>query len=80
MSPPTLEILNFISEVNADSDLDFEIANFVTENQHLIHFEELFDALPEGFYNSWSSIVLRNIQLINRKFILSFSRQILSEN
>ena len=52
--------------------MDLEVANFVAENENLIHFEELFQSLPEGFYNSWSSFVLRkNQNMIGKTNFLS---------
>ena len=39
------------------SDLDVEICNFITDYYHLIQPEKLYQDLPEGYYNTWASIV-----------------------
>ena len=62
MSASTLEVLRTIyeSELNLESDL--EIADFVAENRHLVNSDELFDNLPEGFYNTWSALVMKKYE------------------
>jgi len=41
-------------------ELDLNISGFVEENRHLLenYFENIFEQLPEGFYNTWTSVVL----------------------
>ena len=57
MSPATLETLNLIYGSDSMSDLDVEICNFITDYYHLIQPEKLYQDLPEGYYNTWASIV-----------------------
>ncbi len=61
-TPSTLECLSHVYEDDLRLDLDLEIANFLTENFHLISGDRFYEDMPEGFYNTWASLVIQTHQ------------------
>ena len=61
-SPSTLEYLTLVYDDDLKLDLDLEISNFLTENFHLISRDRVYEEMPEGFYNTWASLILQTHQ------------------
>ncbi len=61
-SPKTLECLSLIYAEDLKLDLDLEIANFLAENFQLLFGDKVYEEMPEGFYNTWSSLILQTHQ------------------
>jgi hypothetical protein len=61
-TPSTLECLSHVYEDNLRLDLDLEIANFLTENFYLISGDRFYEDIPEGFYNTWASLIVQTHQ------------------